>query len=169
MLAELSCRNPGCTDYGLEGEGNVVKYGKFLARTVGKRQQRFRCRTCGHTFSDRTGSVFCGLRASDRTVARVCDLVARGVLTEHQLAKKRKVTPKTIRHWLRRLAECPEEVGEFLKTQHTVSPAYVVWALRKLRAQGKNQSEARRGPTVRGRRGKPRSRKRVSMRDVVSQ
>ena len=51
-LAEVGdfCPNDSCSDARKTDEGNVVKYG-----TTAKGLQRYRCKTCGKTFSENTG------------------------------------------------------------------------------------------------------------------
>ena len=42
------CPNEGCSDYGKTDAGNIIKHG-----TTPKGLQRYRCKTCGKTFSER--------------------------------------------------------------------------------------------------------------------
>ena len=62
-LAEVGdfCPHDSCSDAGKTDEGNVVKYG-----TTAKGLQRYRCKTCGKTFSENTGTIFYGLAHSRR-------------------------------------------------------------------------------------------------------
>jgi len=56
-LAEVGdfCPNDTCPDAGKTDEGNIVKYG-----TTAKGLQRYRCKICGKTFSENTGTIFYG-------------------------------------------------------------------------------------------------------------
>lgn len=109
------CRNRACVHYGLEGKGNIVKFGRFL--TTGEaRRQRFRCRTCGRTFSERTGSVFCGLHRDTEVVLDAILELAAGY-SVRQVAEFYRVTPKTICLWVKRARQCPDEVVELSETE----------------------------------------------------
>lgn len=44
------CPNPDCPDYGTTGGNNIIKAGKTRKGT-----QRYKCKTCGKTFSERAG------------------------------------------------------------------------------------------------------------------
>jgi ribosomal protein L37AE/L43A len=49
---ELKCPNATCGDHGFAGKGNIIKASKYGA---GKR--RWKCKTCGKTFSESNGTV----------------------------------------------------------------------------------------------------------------
>ena len=60
-LAEVGdfCPNNSCSDAGKADSGNIIKYGR-----TAKGLQRYRCKTCGKTFSENTGTIFYGLAHS---------------------------------------------------------------------------------------------------------
>jgi len=52
--SQVFCPNLGCLARGKVGQGNIVSHGKARAR--------YRCKTCGKTFSAQAGTMFEGLR-----------------------------------------------------------------------------------------------------------
>ena len=60
-LAEVGnfCPNDSCSDARKTDLGNIIKYGR-----TAKGLQRYRCKTCGKTFSENTGTIFYGLAYS---------------------------------------------------------------------------------------------------------
>jgi transposase-like protein len=68
--AQVFCPNEGCEARGQVGQGNIVSQGKARAR--------YRCKTCGKTFSARAGTIFEGLRKPKALIVIVVTLVAYG-------------------------------------------------------------------------------------------
>ncbi len=64
------CPNMACHDKYQVGKGNIVSHGKG--------RQRCKCKSCGHTFSYRRGTMFYGLRTAEQVVTWVVGLVAWG-------------------------------------------------------------------------------------------
>jgi len=71
------CPNPDCSDYGKRQDGerqrNIWKFGK-TRRSV----QRYQCRTCQHTFTETTGTIFYGKHASEHEILETLALLAEG-------------------------------------------------------------------------------------------
>lgn len=64
------CPNVACCARGQIGQGNITVHDR--------KRQRYRCRTCGRTFSARRGTMFEGLRTSTELVVIVVTLLAFG-------------------------------------------------------------------------------------------
>jgi transposase-like protein/IS1 family transposase len=71
MNASLQfCPNAACSARGQIGQGNITIHGR--------KRQRYRCRTCGHTFSARRGTMWEGLRKPTELIVVVVTLLAYG-------------------------------------------------------------------------------------------
>jgi transposase-like protein/IS1 family transposase len=64
------CPNLACSARGQRGQGNI--------RIHCRKRQRYRCRTCGQTFSARRGNLFEGLRSPTNLIVIVVTLLAFG-------------------------------------------------------------------------------------------
>jgi transposase-like protein len=74
-LAEVGdfCPNEDCSDAGKTDEGNVGEYG-----TTAKGLQRYRCKTCGKTFSENTGTTFYNKYTPAGEIIETLALIAEG-------------------------------------------------------------------------------------------
>jgi transposase-like protein/IS1 family transposase len=68
--SEQFCPNPCCSARGEIGQGNIVVHGK--------ERPRYKCKTCGRTFSAKAGTMFAGLRKPEKLVVIVITLLAYG-------------------------------------------------------------------------------------------
>src|SRR5712692_2131697 len=68
--SQVFCPNLDCKARGKIGEGNIVIHGK--------QRQRYRCKTCGKTFSAQAGTMFEGLRKPKALIVIVVTLLAYG-------------------------------------------------------------------------------------------
>src|SRR5713226_7502297 len=68
--SQVFCPNLGCIARGKSGEGNIISHGKKRAR--------YRCKTCGKTFSAQAGTMFEGLRKPKVLIVIVVTLLAYG-------------------------------------------------------------------------------------------
>ena len=71
-LQTVFCPNMACRDKYQIGKGNIVSHGKA--------RQRCKCKSCGHTFSYRQGTMFYGLRTNAKIVTWAVGLMAWGCL-----------------------------------------------------------------------------------------
>ena len=69
-LQTVFCPNMACRDKYQIGKGNIVSHGKA--------RQRCKCKSCGHTFSYRRGTMFYGLRTDEQIVTWAIGIVAWG-------------------------------------------------------------------------------------------
>jgi transposase-like protein/IS1 family transposase len=70
MLSLVFCPNLDCVARGQVGHGNIVSHGKARAR--------YRCKTCGKTFSAQAGTMLEGLRKPKALIVIVVTLLAYG-------------------------------------------------------------------------------------------
>ena len=68
--SQVFCPNLDCMARGKSGEGNIIGHGKKRAR--------YRCKTCGKTFSAQAGTMFEGLRKPKTLIVIVVTLLAYG-------------------------------------------------------------------------------------------
>ncbi len=68
--SQVFCPNETCKARGHVGQGNIVSHGKARAR--------YRCKTCGKTFSAQAGTMFKGLRKPKALIVIVVTLLAYG-------------------------------------------------------------------------------------------
>src|SRR5690348_5021725 len=68
--SQVFCPNEKCKARGYVGQGNIVSHGKARAR--------YRCKTCGKTFSAQAGTMFEGLRKPKALIVIVVTLLAYG-------------------------------------------------------------------------------------------
>lgn len=67
---EQFCWNSACPARGQRGQGNIVMHSR--------KRRRYKCRQCGKTFTERTGTMFAGLRSDPVLVVIVITLLAYG-------------------------------------------------------------------------------------------
>lgn len=131
-IAELWCWNKECPDYGAAGKGNIVpkeqsgKHGNVL----------YRCRTCGHCFSETRGTPFFGLNTPREEILRVLALLPeKGSI--RGLARATGHKQDTIALWIRRAGEHVEEVNEYFLHDLHLNAVQVdeIWAFIKKRTK----------------------------------
>src|SRR6266699_6232812 len=68
--SQVFCPNLPCIARGQVGQGNIVIHGR--------QRPRYRCKTCGKTFSAKEGTMFAGLRKPTEVIVTVVTLLAYG-------------------------------------------------------------------------------------------
>jgi transposase-like protein/IS1 family transposase len=68
------CPNLSCSARGEIGQGNIVVHGR--------KRPRYKCKTCGRTFSANVGTMFAGLRKPVELIVIVVTLLAYGCLLQ---------------------------------------------------------------------------------------
>jgi transposase-like protein len=68
--SQVFCPNLECMARGKVGQGNIVSHGR--------KRPRYRCKTCGKTFSAKEGTLFAGLRKPTEVIVIVVTLLAYG-------------------------------------------------------------------------------------------
>jgi transposase-like protein len=101
------CPNEACPDYGKLQSGqqqNLEKYGKTR-----KRVQRYRCQTCGKTFTETTGTIFFRKRTPEHEILETLALLAEGSRIS-SLTRAKGFKEDTILAWLRAAAQHAEQL-----------------------------------------------------------
>lgn len=101
------CPNEACPDYGKLQSGqqqNLEKYGKTR-----KGVQRYRCQTCGKTFTETTGTIFFRKRTPEHDILETLALLAEGSRIS-SLTRAKGFKEDTILAWLREAAQHAEQL-----------------------------------------------------------
>ena len=110
---DVACPNAACPNFEIAGIGNIAGNGTY--KTKNKRVRKFVCRTCGKSFTSRSGTVFHDLRTDKDTFI----LGLKTVLNDIPLRKISYILDiklDTIRDWLLRAANHSEKVNDmFIK------------------------------------------------------
>ena len=120
-LAEVGdfCPNETCldarkTDAGKTDAGNIVKYG-----TMPKGLQRYRCKTCGKTFSENTGTIFYNKHTPAKEIIETLALVAEGSRVA-SLSRVKGYKEETIRNWLQQAAAHATQIENALMSEYEI-------------------------------------------------
>jgi transposase-like protein len=70
------CPNESCKCYGLRGQGNLVKAGKYQKDGIDR--QMYKCKICQHRFSETRNTIFFRSRYSDETIHSIIRSVVEG-------------------------------------------------------------------------------------------
>ena len=121
------CPNEACPDYGKlqnDQQKNLVKFGK-THRGV----QRFRCQTCGRTFTETTGTIFYRKRTPEHEILETLALLAEGNRIS-SLSRVKGFKEDTILAWVRRAAQHAEALDEVLMKDFKVKRGQLdaLWA-----------------------------------------
>jgi transposase-like protein len=121
------CPNKGCPDYGKlqnDQQQNLGKFGKTR-----KGVQRFRCRTCGRTFTETTGTIFFRKRTPEHEILETLALLAEGSRIS-SLTRAKGFKEDTILAWLRQAAQRAEGLDEVLMKDFRVKRGQLdaLWA-----------------------------------------
>ena len=100
-IKDRVCPNLNCKHHGESGEGNIVPHGFFKSKT-GKRR-RYRCTSCGRTFSSNTGTAYHRIQYSRESFDHVVLLSVEGV-SRSTIARTCGLAPDTVARWLERAA-----------------------------------------------------------------
>jgi transposase-like protein len=105
------CPNEACLDYRKLQNGqkqNLEKFGKTR-----KGVQRFRCQTCGRTFTETTGTIFYRKRTAEHEILETLVLLAEGSRIS-SLTRAKGFKEDTILAWLRQASQHAEALDEIL-------------------------------------------------------
>lgn len=99
------CPNSDCPAKGHEGKGNI--------RIHSRRDQRYKCKECGQTFTATKGTPFYRLRHEQELVVRVVTLLAHGCPPQAIVAAF-DLDARTISDWQQRAAAQCQQVHQHL-------------------------------------------------------
>jgi hypothetical protein len=119
QLAQVGqfCPNEGGALYGDIAATRIIRFGRTANGT-----QRYRCKSCGQTFTETHGTVFYRRQASRETILETLALLAEGVRIS-SIARAKGIKEDTILDWLRAAARQATEVEEALLKDYRVSQA----------------------------------------------
>jgi len=105
------CPNEDCPDFEklqTDQQQNINKFGK-TPRGV----QRFRCLTCGKTFTETTGTIFFRKRTPEHEILETLALLAEGSRIS-SLTRTKGFKEDTILAWLREAAQHTQQLEDIL-------------------------------------------------------
>jgi len=113
------CPHEPCGDYRRVDGGNLIRFGHTKNGT-----QRFRCHTCGHTFTQTKGTLFYRKQTPRQDIVETLALLAEGVRIS-SITRAKGIKEDTILHWLRQAAHHAETVEAVLLRDYQVSKAQI--------------------------------------------
>ncbi|MEA2046108.1 MAG: hypothetical protein U9N48_06265 [Euryarchaeota archaeon] len=121
------CPNAACADHGKlqsEHQQNIIKFGKTKAG-----RQRFRCKTCGNTFTETKGTIFYRRHTPEDEIIETLALIAEGSRIS-SLARVKGHKEDTIIDWIRDAAEHAEAIEDVLLADHRIDRGQLdgLWA-----------------------------------------
>lgn len=87
------CPNVECWSRGQSGQGNIISHGS--------KRPRYKCKTCGRTFSARAGTALEGIRKSEEDFIKVTTLLAYGTPTQ-AIVHAFQLDERTVADWRER-------------------------------------------------------------------
>jgi transposase-like protein/IS1 family transposase len=106
--SQVFCPNQRCKTRGQIGQGSIVIHGK--------KRQRYRCKTCGKTFSAQAGTMFEGLRKPKTLIVIVVTLLAYGCPTQ-AVVQAFGLDERTVASWRNRAGKHCQQVHRALVQQ----------------------------------------------------
>jgi transposase-like protein len=131
------CPNEACPDYGKLQTGQQQNIRKFGRTRRGVR--RFRCQTCGKTFTETTGTIFFRKRTPEHEILETLALLAEGSRIS-SLTRTKGFKEDTILAWLREAAHHAEQLEDVLMKDFQVKRGQLdaMWAY--VRNKGEKKS-----------------------------
>jgi transposase-like protein len=121
------CPNETCADCGKhqsEQQHNIVKFGKTKAG-----RQRYRCKTCGATFTETKGTIFYRRRTPEDEIIDTLALIAEGNRIS-SLVRVKGHKEDTIIDWIREAGQHAEAIEEVLLSEYRLTRGQIdgLWA-----------------------------------------
>src|SRR5512135_3930614 len=120
------CPNEACSARGKRGAGNISIHGR--------KRPRYKCQTCGKTFSARRGTVLEGLRTPEEVVMKAIILLAYGCPVQ-AIVHAYGVDERTVADWQKRAGKHCQQVHRALVEQGKVKTHHV--QADEIRAKGR--------------------------------
>jgi len=114
--SQVFCPNMACVARGKLAAGNISVHGR--------KRPRYKCHTCGKTFSARQGTVLEGLRTPEEVVMKVMILLAYGCPTQ-AIVQAFGLDERTVADWQRRAGKHCQQVHEAWVQQGNVDSQHV--------------------------------------------
>jgi len=121
------CPNEICLDYGKcqnERQQNIIKFGQSNAG-----RQRYRCKSCGQTFTETKGTLFYRRRTSEEEILDTLALIAEGNRIS-SLVRVKGHKEDTIIDWIREAGQHAAEIEAVLLSDYQLSRGQIdgLWA-----------------------------------------
>jgi transposase-like protein len=110
------CHNPDCPDRGRVGQGNIGVFSQ--------KERRYKCQTCGRTFSQTKGTAFYRLRTAVDLVTLVVTLLCHGCPIQAIVAAF-GLDERTVADWQARAGQHCQRVHEGLVEQGQIDLGHV--------------------------------------------
>ena len=110
------CPNQECMARGQVGQGNIVIHGR--------KRPRYRCTTCGKTFSAKTGTLFEGLRKPTELIVIVVTLLTYGCPNQ-AIVHAFGLDERTVADWRDRAGAHCQKVHEAIIEQASLDLVHV--------------------------------------------
>src|SRR6266852_7031883 len=114
--SQVFCPNLDCMARGKIGEGNIVSHGKARAR--------YRCKTCGKTFSAQAGTMFEGLRKPKALIVIVVTLLAYGCPVQ-AIVQAFGLDERTVASWRDRAGKHCQQIHQAVVQQGRLDLVHV--------------------------------------------
>jgi IS1 family transposase len=114
--SQVFCPNLDCMARGKIGEGHIVIHGK--------KRQRYRCKTCGKTFSAQAGTMFAGLRKPRELIVIVVTLLAYGCPVQ-AIVHAFELDERTVASWRDRAGKHCQQVHQAVVQQGQLDLVHV--------------------------------------------
>ena len=120
-LAAFACPNESCADFNRFGAGNLS-----VCERMGKDKKirRLYCKSCGHRFSERRGTLLQYAKLPEATIVRIVKCLVHGCSVE-ATADICEVTPKTVESFLDKAGRRAEDFHR-LQLEKLTEPLQVV-------------------------------------------
>jgi transposase-like protein len=114
--SQVFCPNLECKARGQVGQGTSVSHGR--------KRPRYRCKTCGKTFSAKEGTLFAGLRKPTKLIVLVVTLLAYGCPVQ-AVVHAFGLDERTVARWRDRAGRHCEQVHHTLVEQGKLDLVHV--------------------------------------------
>src|SRR5256714_2367222 len=114
--SQVFCPNENCKARGQIGQGNLVRHGKA--------RPRYRCKSCGKTFSAQAGTMFEGLRKPKELIVIVVTLLAYGCPIQ-AIVQAYGVDERTVASWRDRAGKHCQQVHQAVVQQGQLDLVHV--------------------------------------------
>jgi transposase-like protein len=121
------CPNEACKARGQVGQGNIMVHGR--------KRPRYKCKTCGRTFSARVGTSFAGLRKPVDLIVLVVTLLAYGCPLQ-AIVHAFGLDERTVADWRDRAGRHCEQVHQALIEQGKLDLVHVQADAIRIKARG---------------------------------
>src|SRR5437660_4209149 len=114
--SQVFCPNMACVARGQVGQGHIVSHGKARAR--------YRCKSCGKTFSAQAGTMFEGLRKPQTLIVIVVTLLAYGCPIQ-AIVQAFGLDERTVASWRDRAGKHCQQVHQAVVQQGQLDLVHV--------------------------------------------